>query len=330
MERRPLGRSGLEVPVVGFGCGGSARLMVGDDRAAQTAAVRAALHSGIDYFDTAPAYGAGRSEANLGAVLAGLGSPAVTVSTKVVLAEDGLDRPRDVVLRSAEDSLRRLRRDRVDMLLLHNRVARQRPAGRRIGVGPVLGLADVVDPGGVLDGFDELLRSGVIAACGVTAFGGEPAAVSEVMDTGIPTVVNAAFSLMEPTAGLAVTPPGGGDDHGQVIAAAASRRVGVIAIRVFASGRLLQPTDDPVTASVQDLAAQLGGGDAYRGCLAFVLGTPGISTAVVGFSEASHVHAAAAAVRSTLAAGAAIEEMTTRLAAVTAPSQVGNRLAQSL
>lgn len=298
MERRPLGRSGLDVPVLGFGCGGSARLMVGDDRAAQTTAIRAALDSGIDYFDTAAAYGEGRSEANLGAVLAQLGSPPVTISTKVVLGEEDLGRPRDAVLRGVEASLDRLGRHRVDMLLLHNRVARERPAGRRIGVGPVLGLGDVVDPGGVLDGFQELLQSGVIAACGITAFGGEPPAVAEVMRSGIPTVINAAFSLLEPTAALAVPPPDGGDDHGQVVRTAATLGIGVIAIRVFGSGRLLQPPDDPVTVSLRHLAARLGGGDAHRGSLAFVLGTPGIATAVVGFSEARHVHAAVASAES--------------------------------
>ncbi|MDE3206546.1 MAG: aldo/keto reductase [Acidobacteriota bacterium] len=88
MERRLLGRSGVEVPVVGFGCGGRAELMVGNDRSAQIAAVRTALDCGIDYFDTAPAYGGGRSEMALGAALADLGSPAVTISTKVVLGEE--------------------------------------------------------------------------------------------------------------------------------------------------------------------------------------------------------------------------------------------------
>ncbi|HET9078701.1 MAG TPA: aldo/keto reductase [Acidimicrobiales bacterium] len=316
MERRALGRSGLDVPVLGFGCGGSARLMVSEDRMAQTTAIRSALELGIDYFDTAPAYGDGRSETNLGAALAGLGSPPVTISTKVVLGEEDLGRPRDAVLRSFDASLHRLRRDRVDMLLMHNRVAGERPVGRRIGVGPVLGLADVVDPGGVLDGFRELLDSGAIRACGITAFGGEPAAISEVLRTGVPSVINAAFSLIEPTAALAVAPPGGGDDHGQVIPLAASLGVGVIAIRVFGSGRLLLPSDDPVTVSVQDLAAGLGGGDAHRGALGFVLATPGVDTAVIGFSEAGHVHAAVDAIRAGTPAAGALDEVTARLAAI--------------
>lgn len=319
MERRRLGRSALDVPVVGFGCGGRAGLMVGDDRAAQIEAVRAALDCGIDYFDTAPAYGNGRSEASLGAVLAELGSPPVTISTKVVLGEDDLAHPRDFVLRSMEASLCRLRRDRVEMLMLHNRVAHRRPAGQRIGVGPVLGLADLAGAGGVIDAFQELMRSGTVTACGLTAFGGEPSAVREVLATGVPSVINAAFSLVEPTAGLAVPPPGGGDDHGQVIPLADSLGVGVVAIRVFGSGRLLQPPEDPLTASLQALAAEIGDGDAYRGCLAFALGTPGVGTAVIGISEARHVRDAASRVESGLAAVPA-EQVVRELAAIEARS----------
>lgn len=320
MERRPLGLSGVVVPVVGFGCGGSARLMVGDDRAAQVEAVQAALDSGIDYFDTAPAYGAGRSETNLGSVLAHLGSPPVTISTKVVLDEEQLDRPRDAMLRSVEASLRRLGRERVDMLLLHNRVARSRAAGERVGVGPVIGLADVFDPGGVADGFQELLDTGTISACGITAFGGEPAAVREVLRSGIPTVINAALSLLEPTSALAVPPPGGGADHGQVISAADELGIGVIAIRVFGSGRLLQAVDDPVNGAVRRLATELGAGDAYLGSLAFALGTPGVGSAVIGFSEAAHVHAAVAASRAAVASRIEASVITERLAEITSLS----------
>ncbi len=320
MERRPLGHSGVVVPVLGFGCGGSARLMVGDDRAAQVAAVHAALESGIDYFDTAPAYGGGRSEANLGLVLAHLGSPSVTISTKVALDEEQLGRPRDALLRSVEASLQRLGRERVDMLLLHNRVARSRPAGERVGVGPVLGLADVFDPGGVADGFQELLDAGTISACGITSFGGEPEAVREVMGSGIPTVINAALSLLEPTSALPVAPLGGGADHGQVISIADGLGIGVIAIRVFGSGRLLQPADDSVTDAVRRLAADLGDGDAYIGSLAFALGTPGVGSAVIGFSEAAHVHAAVSALRAAGASRFGVSEITGRLAEISSAS----------
>ena len=57
MKRRPLGRTGLSISEIGFGCGPTAGLMVrGDDKMRRDAVARA-LELGIDYFDTAPAYG---------------------------------------------------------------------------------------------------------------------------------------------------------------------------------------------------------------------------------------------------------------------------------
>ena len=72
MERRILGETGVKVAVLGFGCGAVGGLMVRGAPADQERAVARALELGINYFDTAPAYGDGVSEKNLGRVLAAL------------------------------------------------------------------------------------------------------------------------------------------------------------------------------------------------------------------------------------------------------------------
>ena len=69
MEQRDLGRTGLQVSALGFGAGAVGGLMVRGDPAEQTRAVARALDAGITYFDTAPGYGDGRSEENLGRAL---------------------------------------------------------------------------------------------------------------------------------------------------------------------------------------------------------------------------------------------------------------------
>src|SRR5829696_9893645 len=84
MEKRKLGRSGLSVSVLTFGCGAVGGLMTTGTAADQERAVARALEAGINHFDTAPAYGNGASEENLGRVLASL-KPDVIVSTKVRL-----------------------------------------------------------------------------------------------------------------------------------------------------------------------------------------------------------------------------------------------------
>src|SRR6201995_1084345 len=85
MEMRTFGRTGLRVSILGFGCGAVGGLMVRGAPADQERAVARALEAGVNHFDTAPAYGDGASEQNLGRVLATL-KPDVMVSTKVRLA----------------------------------------------------------------------------------------------------------------------------------------------------------------------------------------------------------------------------------------------------
>ena len=65
MRMRTLGRTGLQVSILGFGCGAVGGLMVRGDPADQERAVARALEAGVNYFDTAVQYGDGASERNL-------------------------------------------------------------------------------------------------------------------------------------------------------------------------------------------------------------------------------------------------------------------------
>ncbi len=69
MEQRPLGKTGLEVSVLGYGSGAIGGLFTKGDPAEQRRAVARALDAGITYYDTASSYGDGKSEENLGRVL---------------------------------------------------------------------------------------------------------------------------------------------------------------------------------------------------------------------------------------------------------------------
>jgi hypothetical protein len=105
-RRVTLGRTGIEVPDVGFG---SSRLS-GDE-----AVVRHALARGITYFDTAESYTGGRSEETIGRALAGRREE-VVLATKTHCHPDTTA---GELLRALEASLRRLRTDRVDLYLNH-------------------------------------------------------------------------------------------------------------------------------------------------------------------------------------------------------------------
>jgi aryl-alcohol dehydrogenase-like predicted oxidoreductase len=118
VQRRMLGRTGLEVGVAGLGCGGHSRLGTRTGRSFDESVdlVRSALDLGIDYVDTAASYG---TEEIVGAAVAGR-RDGVVLSTKAMPFRP--DRPplTAVTLReSVQASLRRLRTDVVDVFHLH-------------------------------------------------------------------------------------------------------------------------------------------------------------------------------------------------------------------
>ena len=123
MKREPLGNTGIGVTRLGFGCwqlGGKGwGLGAGDD---PVAAVGRAVELGMNLFDTAPIYGFGRSEELLGGALAGA-KDAVIIS-KGGLVWDSLKRVahdnRPASLRTElEKTLKRIRRETLDIFLLH-------------------------------------------------------------------------------------------------------------------------------------------------------------------------------------------------------------------
>ena len=121
MQYRVLGRTGIPVSAVSFGAGPVSGLLTGNDANAQNAVVVAAIAAGINWFDTAPGYGAGSSEANLGRALSEI-KPAepIHIATKVRIPLDSTEPIADVIRRSVDESLQRLRVTSVTLLQLHN------------------------------------------------------------------------------------------------------------------------------------------------------------------------------------------------------------------
>ena len=119
MRYRPFGNNGFTVSEIGFGSNSvSGQGTYGYvDEADGIAAVNRAYELGVTFFDSAEGYSEGRSEKVLGKVLGN--KPGVIICTKVGGRTAPIAGPARIRT-SAEQSLRRLRRDAIDVYLLHN------------------------------------------------------------------------------------------------------------------------------------------------------------------------------------------------------------------
>ncbi len=240
MKQRSLGRTGLGVSEIGFGCGPTAGLMIRGTFDDRRNAVARALDLGINYFDTAPVYGDTISEANLGAILRSLDAKPI-IATKIALTLRDLDDIGGAVVRSVGASLARLGVDHLALVHLHNRVGPERAEKPDIGSGALLTVDDVLGPNGVVAALKSLRDRGAIDFFGCCAFGGDTPAVERLIDSDAFDVVLVHYSLLNPTAWLSDTSP---DlrDYGGVGASAAAAGMGSIALRVLEGGMLTSST----------------------------------------------------------------------------------------
>ena len=182
MIKRKLGRTGIEITEIGLGTNyvGGHNLYQTVDESEGLRLVRQALDEGINFFDTADAYGDGRCEELLGKALAGR---AVVLATKGgIVPGKRLDDPSrydntPAYLRAAlEASLKRLGRDHVDLYYIHRSDGRTPPE----------------------EAFGALLRfkqEGVIRAAGLSNF--TPAQIKAAMKAGPIDAVQARFNLFQ-------------------------------------------------------------------------------------------------------------------------------------
>ncbi len=292
-----MGRTGLRVSEIGFGCGGNAGLMVAGSVQEQRAAVSTALELGINYFDTAPVYGDTASERNLGVALRSLGAKPI-VATKIALELNELDDIAGAVVRSVENSLERLGLENVELVHVHNRVGSQRAAKPDIGVGALLTVDDVLGRNGVLDGLRELRKRGLVRFFGCCSYGGEMRAVRALIDSGAFDNMLVHYSVINQTAW---TPSPGGDvhDYESIGAYAADHGMGTSALRILEGGALTGARHPLARASVSEdyrrsaerahALRDVMEGNPVRFAIRFALSNPDISTALVGFSDAGQV-----------------------------------------
>ncbi len=295
MDYRTLGRTGLRVGALGFGCGNVGGLLIRGTPAERERAVARALELGINYFDTAPIYGDGQSETNLGQVIRAL-KPRLYVGTKFRVPDVPAGELPAAVTRSLEESLKRLGLPRVDLLQCHNLVTRERN-GRSVSVKD---MRDAIVPALI-----RLVEQGKIGFYGMTALG-ETAALHEVLDARVVQTAQVCFNLLNPSAAHALPPQFPAQDFGRLLDHAARSRVGVIVIRVLAAGALsgtearhpiAVPTVEPIASApeyaedvrrarmLEALVEDGHAGSLVEASLRFALTSGAVSTVLLGYSS---------------------------------------------
>lgn len=306
METRQLGRTGLEVSLLTFGCGAVGGLMTKGDPADQDRAVAWARDHGINHFDTAPLYGDGASETNLGRAL-GKNRDGIIVSTKVRLAAS--DRGSwDVAIRSSiETSLKRLRQDSVDLFQLHNTLAPW-PSDDPVSVDDVLNE--------IVPAFETLRDEGKTRFLGFTA-NGDTEALHALVRSGRFDAAQVFYNVLTPSAGEPVSEGYPGQNYRQLLKAAGDNGVGTIGVRVLAGGAMSgAETRHPLSMQV---VAPIGSGadyatDAARArqfqavieaghaatlpelAIRYVIANPSLSTTEIGIATIDELQRAAEAI----------------------------------
>lgn len=155
MQYRRFGKTGWEVSEIGLG--GSWFYGRPEEGLLPVShgvgVVERALELGVNYFDTAPLYGKGRSEEVLGTALRGVTEP-YFLATKVGYYPEPFDYTRDAVWRGLDESLKRLKRDRVDLLQIHE--------------AEMAGWEGIFGKGRTLDTLLEIQAQGVTEFIGLT------------------------------------------------------------------------------------------------------------------------------------------------------------------
>jgi aryl-alcohol dehydrogenase-like predicted oxidoreductase len=228
MQLRVFGRTGLQVSVLGFGCGAVGGFMVRGDPAEQERTIARAIAAGVNYFDTAVQYGNGESEKNLGRVLQNLKPANVVVGTKVRLPPSEFGRIADAVTMSLDGSLARLRLDRVDIFHLHNPIT-------ETGGGSALSVRQVLDD--VVPAFEHLRQQGKIRFLGMTAVG-DTAALHQVIDARVFDSAQVVYNMLNPSAGEELPGNYPAQDYGRLFDHSQAAGVGIVGIRVLAGGAL--------------------------------------------------------------------------------------------
>jgi len=314
LHTRRLGRTGLDVTEIGLGC----YMFTGEFGVPQSEAeaiLDLALTSGVNYIDTAQMYGFGEGEELVGRALQRHRGSAIHVSSKVGWLDrtvvrnlgDEAYRNEEALTRTIKHSLWLLRRDHVEILMVHE------PDWDRWGLDPKTGDAPIMNV------LESLKSEGVIGAIGMGGWNCDT--IADLIETGRfdCALVAGGYTLVDQPV------------RTRVLATAAAHDVGLIMGGTFLQGLLavqqrermeqvqrlgnyggrLTPTAVKRILAVYDLCDSTGI-SVTEMAIRFILNDPGIHTIIPGAQKVQHLRENLAAA----AKGPLPEDLTARIEAI--------------
>ncbi len=221
LPTRTLGKTGIEVSIVGFGSGSRFLMYKEEDKALE--ALTKALDLGVTYIDTAHSYGDGKSEERIGRLMPERRKQ-ITLATKLSA------RKADDARRQIELSLKRLQTNHLDVLHIHALA------------GPE-DLASIEKPDGILKALYEARDQKITRAIGITCHA-SPTALKSALERHdfdcTQMALNAAMARMsdEPS-GLKATLMNKGGFEELALPIAVRKKMGIIAMKVFAQDQIV-------------------------------------------------------------------------------------------
>ena len=284
MQTREFGRLG-NVSALTLGGGGIGQVWGPTSREEAVATVHEAANSGITLFDLAPLYGNGEAELVIGQAFEGRLPREVRVSTKCRVDNPPQDEVMALLEKSLEESLGRMRLEKVDLFFLHSQIIPDESVGRYQGTPRKL-FIEVVRPA-----LERLVASGKIGTWGITAIGVPPAILETIEEDPAPAAIQVITNLLDSPGGLRrFDEPARPRD---IIAKANLREIAVMGIRAVQAGALTDRFDRDVPADHPDmedyrraksfrvLAQEVGESPALL-AHRYALSMAGVSTIVLG------------------------------------------------
>lgn len=237
LATRPLGQTGKRISIFGLGGASAKTPLSNGPHESAVAIVERALALGVTYFDTASSYGNGKSERAIGEV-------AAKHRARMTIASKTSERSYDGAMRELEASLKRLQTDHLDVWLMHHVSLTERDTQPAFGVN------------GAVKALEKAVAEKMVRFAGVSGHHS-----TEVL----------ADWLRRHPFDVVLMPINAVDKHHsdsfieRVLPVARERKVGVVAMKIPAYGKLLRPND----------------GVGIREALAYTLSQPGLAGGII-------------------------------------------------